>query len=153
MKKKCFLICAAAALTLGCAVGFAPLEANAQTVPMTQAVITDEAIPYVELADADYDSVYDIDAALGQDNSYEYVTTGSESKKKSVDWVKVILISVAISAVVTGITVFVIYRGYKHNGETEPYEFTKKAPLELTGQEDTLVDVRVTTRTINRDNN
>lgn len=143
MKKKCFLICAAAALTLGCAVSAAPVTANAQAEPRAQIVsYEDEA----QAAYVDYSA----------DDEYDHVITpmsSTTSKNKSVNWVKVILISVAISLLVTGVTVFFIYRGYKHNGETEPYEFTKKAPLELTEKEDTLVDVRITTRRIESDNN
>ena len=45
-----------------------------------------------------------------------------------------------------------IYRGYKYNGQTEPYEFKDKAPLELREKEDVLIDVRVTTEHIERDN-
>ena len=142
MKKKCFLVCAAAALTLGCAVSFAPINAQAQAEPQIQAVMAEDDAQIV-YADYDYNA----------ESDYEITTMSSSSKKTktSGDWVKIILISVLISAVVTGITVFFIYRGYKHNGETEPYEYTKKAPLELTGQEDTLVDVRVTSRKINND--
>ena len=117
MKKKAFLLCAAAAVTLTASVSVCAL---------------------------DYDHDYDYDSG------YHYADT-TTAKKKSPDWLKIILISLGISLVVTGITVFFIYNGYKNNGKTEPYEYTKKAPLELTDKADELVDVRVTTRTIHRD--
>ncbi len=144
MKKKYFLICAAA-LAVAASVSFGAMTVNAQDeiVPETAAAVQADT--------AGADAVY-IDYA--HDN-YEYdyytttATTGS-TKKKSVNWLQVILISVGISAIVTGITVAIIYKGYKHNGMTEPYEYTKKAPLELTDKEDELVDVRVTSRKIER---
>ena len=58
-----------------------------------------------------------------------------------------------ISIIGTGLIVYFIYRGYKYNGMTEPYEFKNKAPLELKDREDALIDVHVTTRRIERNNN
>lgn len=77
----------------------------------------------------------------------------AEAPKKSKNWVKIILIALAVSLVITGITVYMIFRRYKYNGQTEPYEFKEKAPLELKEKEDVLIDVRVTSVHINRDNN
>ena len=77
----------------------------------------------------------------------------AEAPKKSKNWVKIILIALAVSLVITGITVYMIFRRYKYNGQTEPYEFKEKAPLELKEKEDVLIDVQVTSVHINRDNN
>ncbi len=67
----------------------------------------------------------------------------------SPDMVKVIIIAVVIGAVVTGLTVFIIYHGYKANGMTEPYPYNDKAPLELTEANDILVDTIVKKERIN----
>lgn len=92
------------------------------------------------LTDHDYDSGYEI-----------ALTANSNSENKDTDWLKIILISLGISILVTGITVYFIYKGYKYNGMTEPYEFKDKAPLDLTDSEDVLIDVHVTSVHINRD--
>lgn len=141
MKIKAFLLCAAAALTLTTAVSFAALPVQAQTQPAPAVVEQTPNNDEVAIVPLDYTDNND-HAASSQ--------TGSAAKKKSPNWVKITLISLGISLAVTGITVFIIRKGYKQNGMTEPYEYTKKAPLELTDSADELVDVRVTSRTIER---
>lgn len=110
-------------------------EPAAQTV-----TVTDAETP--EIITVDYNYTYEYD---------EYEVNESSKKNKKKDWVKIILVGLGISIVVTGITVYMIYRSYKYNGMTEPYEYKNKAPLELTEKEDQLVDVHVTKRHINKD--
>ena len=148
MKKKAFLLCAAAAVTLTASVSVCALPVMAQTEPAPAAAVQTLGEDQVTVVPMDYS--YDYDHDYDYDSGYHYADT-TTAKKKSPDWLKIILISLGISLVVTGITVFFIYNGYKNNGKTEPYEYTKKAPLELTDKADELVDVRVTTRTIHRD--
>ncbi len=64
----------------------------------------------------------------------------TEKPKKERNIVKSVAISLGIGIVGTGIIVFLIYRGYKTNGQTEPYLYTKKAPLDLSVSTDTLVN-------------
>lgn len=56
-----------------------------------------------------------------------------------------------ISAVITGLAVGGIYRGYKYNGRTEPYPYNRKAPLELTGKEDVMIDRQIRREKIERE--
>lgn len=65
---------------------------------------------------------------------------------------KIILVSFAIGVVVSGVTVFIIFRSYKTNGQTEPYTYKKKAPLTLTKSEDIHVDTKIVRKKIERDN-
>ena len=98
-----------------------------------------------------------VPVTAGETEGYDIVpldtASSSSSEGKSVNWVKIILISLAISAVVTGIAIYMIYRGYKYNGMTEPYEFKHKAPLHLQEREDALIDVHVTSVHIEHNNN
>lgn len=94
-------------------------------------------------------------AVYGYDGDYDYdiiQTAESSSSESKKNWLKIILIALGISIIGTGIIVYIIYRGYKYNGMTEPYEYKDKAPLELSDREDVLIDVHVTTRHIERDN-
>ena len=52
----------------------------------------------------------------------------------------------------TGITVFLIWHGYKTNGQSEPYTYKKNAPLTITNSEDVHVDTIVNRRKIERNN-
>ncbi len=66
---------------------------------------------------------------------------------------KTILIAAGVSIAATGITVFLIWHGYKTNGQSEPYTYKKNAPLELTKSEDVHVDTIVNRRKIERNDN
>lgn len=83
--------------------------------------------------------------------SEEYQTL-SAADHEQPDLVKIILRSFGIGAVVSGVTVFIIFRRYKTNGQTEPYTYKKKAPLTLTKSEDIHVDTKIVRRKIERDN-
>lgn len=65
---------------------------------------------------------------------------------------KTIAIAIGVSILATGITVFLIFNSYKTNGQSEPYTYKKKAPLELSDAEDIHVDTIVTRTKIERDN-
>ncbi len=80
-------------------------------------------------------------------------TTGDSTTKtkEPKNLLKIILISVGISAVVSVVSVIVIRSGYKSNGKSEPYPYDKKAPLNLTLKEDTLIDTQVTKTKIERE--
>lgn len=113
--------------------------------------------PAAQVMTADYQEDYQITPVdqeyIGYDDEYEYYQdeNGEVTKKEKKNWVKIILIALGISLVITGIIIYAIYRSYKYNGMTEPYEYKNKAPLELTEREDQLIDVRVTSRHINND--
>lgn len=145
MKKKHFLsssaavLAAAAAISI-CTMGVFAVENTAPETNITPAIQTEA---YSEYNDTDF-YIQAVNKKSGE---------SSNQKEKSVNRANIILISFGISALVTGITIYVIYSGYKHNGRTEPYEYTKKAPLELTEEQDDLVDVRVTSVRIERNDN
>ncbi|MBQ8132820.1 MAG: hypothetical protein IJ192_00155 [Clostridia bacterium] len=99
---------------------------------------------------AEDDDLGDNTTAAAQAEEYQEL---SSSRSEKPNMVRVVLISLGISVVVTGLTVHSIYRGYKYNGQTEPYQYSKKAPLQLTLAEDELIDTQVTKRRIERRNN
>ena len=66
---------------------------------------------------------------------------------------KTIAIAVGVSILATGITVFLIWHGYKTNGQSEHYTYKKNAPLTITNSEDVHVDTIVNRRKIERNNN
>lgn len=66
---------------------------------------------------------------------------------------KTVAIAVGVSILATGITVFLIWHGYKTNGQSEPYTYKKNAPLQLTQSEDVHVDTIVNRRKIERNRN
>lgn len=146
MKIRRVFSCAAAALALSACVCAAAPCAAAENFPDAAAVretVTENNEN--NIVRVEYDGGYKYDDAVSSDSS--------SPKKKEVSWPKIILISLAISAVVTGVTVFFIYNSYKNNGKTEPYKFTEKAPLDLSEKTDSLVDVRVTKRRIEQNKN
>ncbi len=138
-----FAVIAAAAAVSSCSMAVSA-EYDAPELPVEEPAAQVVTVDYdgsPEIIDVDYDYHFDYD---------EYEVTEKSSKKK--DWVKIILVALGVSIVVTGVTVYMIYRSYKYNGMTEPYEYKDKAPLELTEKEDQLVDVHVTKRHINKEN-
>ena len=143
--KRTAAVCAAALLTFGGLTVSAAAEDT--TAP---AIVTETA----DMLPTD-NTVVTVPVTGGEQDDYDIVTldTGSSSDKQEKNWGKIILIAVIISIIGTGLIVYFIYRGYKYNGMTEPYEFKNKAPLELKDREDALIDVHVTTRRIERNNN
>ncbi len=142
-------ILSAAAAISSC--GALAVEAAADPAEPEAAAVTMAQNPEDEVTIAPVKKVL-----VSEDSTYKYYIddqTLKESKEKKTSWVKVILVALGVSAVITGVVVYIIYRGYKYNGMTEPYEYKNKAPLELREREDQLVDVHVTSRKINRDNN
>ena len=131
----------AAALTLLCC----GISASAESVIAADAPAAAAAEENAGAAFYGYDGDYD----------YDIITTANSgiSEKEEKNWVKIIIVALVVSLLATGIIIFVIYRGYKYNGMTEPYEYKNKAPLELSDREDVLIDVHVTTRHIERNNN
>lgn len=150
MKKRIFskttaVLCAAAAIACCTAASAAELNDTAAdaTAAAEYAAEVPEAVTVTDYYDYGYDYYGD-----GYDYHYDHYER-HESKHK--DWLKIILIALGASAAITGITVWIIYRGYKYNGMTEPYEYKNKAGLDLAVREDNLVDVHVTSVHINRD--
>ncbi len=131
----------AAALTLLCC----GISASAESVIAADAPAAAAAEENAGAAFYGYDGDYD----------YDIITTANSgsSEKEEKNWVKIIIVALVVSLLATGIIIFVIYRGYKYNGMTEPYEYKNKAPLELSDREDVLIDVHVTTRHIEKNNN
>lgn len=146
MKIRRILSCAAAVLAVSaCACMFtlgASAEEHMNAAAVQETVTENNGNNIVKV---EYDSGYKYDAVDSQ--------SSSSKNKEEVSWPKLILISLGISAVVTGITVLFIYNSYKNNGQTEPYKYNEKAPLELSEKTDSLVDVRVTKRRIEQNNN
>ncbi len=143
IKRAAVVLSAAVLLAAG---GTAAYAAADDTVPEIQPVTAAAEANEYEITPVDYTyDHYEVNV-----DSNGNVTA---KEKKSKNWVEIILVALGISVVVTGITVYVIYRGYKYNGMTEPYEFKNKAPLDLREKEDQLIDVHVTSVHINRDNN
>ncbi len=155
MKIKHLLIRTLMVMLVACSVmlcGFAVSAAAAEPLPELTTVT--ENAPALTTADItlSQDTDTTVGSLSGEDGYTIELTDTSSGSKKSVNWLKIILISVGISLVITIIVVLVIYNGYKSNGQTEPYEFKNKAPLDLKETEDILVDVSVTSVHINRDN-
>lgn len=127
----------------------APLQENTAAVMTVNVGNGPEA---VYTADTDtFDYGYDV-YGDSYDYHYDHYERNVSGSKGDKNWVKIILIALGVSLAVTGITVYIIYRGYKYNGMTEPYEYKNKAGLDLAVKEDRLVDVHVTSVHINRDN-
>ncbi len=68
----------------------------------------------------------------------------------SVNMGRTIGTSLVVSIIGSVVAVLVVFGRYKFNGRTEPYPYTRKAPLELTDSEDVLVDQYVKTERIER---
>lgn len=80
-----------------------------------------------------------------------YSSTSQPRGQRPVNWFKVGGMAFLISTIGTIVTVAMIYRGYKYNGRTEPYPYSRKAPLELTDSEDILIDTQIRRERIERD--
>jgi len=81
------------------------------------------------------------------DDDYYY---DDYAQARPVNWFKVVGGAFLVSTIGTIVIVAIIYGGYKFNGRTEPYPYTRKAPLELTGTEDILVDTQIRRERIDR---
>lgn len=92
-------------------------------------------------------------AAAEEQQTPDELDALASSRSSEKDPFKIIAYSLGISIVVTGFTVVKIYRSYKYNGQTEPYQYTKNAPLSLTRTNDELIDREVNRRKIERNNN
>ena len=68
----------------------------------------------------------------------------------SVNMGRTIGTSLVVSIIGSVVAVLVVFGRYKFNGRTEPYPYTRKAPLELTDSEDVLVDQYIKTERIER---
>lgn len=146
---KRYLSKAFAVLAAALAISSCGMMASAAQTDMT-AALSMQTMAETDITADENGNIY-----YGEDDQYVYSVDdqGEIVKTEKKNWVKIILVALVISGLATGITVFIIYRGYKYNGMTEPYEFKNKAPLSLTEKEDMLIDVHVTSRHINRDNN
>ena len=80
-------------------------------------------------------------------------SSSSSSTKETKNVGKTIAISLGISLVATGVTVFFIAHSYKTNGQSEPYTYKKQAPLTLSQSQDIHIDTRITRRKIERNDN
>ena len=89
-----------------------------------------------------------------QQTAYDYYDDGYyddyAAGARPVDWFKVGGGAFLISTIGTIVIVIWIYSGYKFNGQTEPYSYSRKAPLELTGSEDVLIDRQIRRERIER---
>lgn len=81
-------------------------------------------------------------------NRTETVSTKREEPKNMG---RIILTAAGISIVVSLCSVIYIFHSYKTNGQSEPYPYDKKAPLELTEREDIMIDRKVERERINHD--
>ena len=71
--------------------------------------------------------------------------------RNEINWFRAIGTSLLVSVIGSGIAVAVVFSRYKFNGKTEPYPYNRKAPLELTGTEDVLIDRQIIRERIERD--
>lgn len=79
--------------------------------------------------------------------------TAEKKPKKERNLGKGIAIGLGVGVVGTGISVFLVWRSYKTNGQSEPYLYTKKAPLDLSESRDTLIDTIIDKTKIEKQNN
>ena len=93
---------------------------------------------------------YDTNMSAEQMAYDDYYDDGYYSDSRPVSMGRTIGTSVVVSIVGSVIAVLVVWGRYKFNGRTEPYPYTRKAPLELTDREDVLVDRYVKTERIER---
>lgn len=104
----------------------------------------------VSFAAYDYETDVNTMVTSESDDTYSVENMSRDYHDDNPDMGKVIIVAIAVSALVTGITVFIICHSYKTNGMTEPYPYNQKAPLQLTEADDMLVDTKVTKVRINK---
>ena len=90
-------------------------------------------------------------SAAPEESSASQTSSAQNTKNKSdKNPVKIILISLGVALVVSGVSVFLVAHGYKNNGKTEPYPYNKKAPLDLRVRDDIHIDTQIEKRKIEK---
>ena len=109
--------------------------------------------------DADAPVVVTVDIDKGEqtvqtdaDSSPEIVKV-KKSSGGSHNIVRAVIVGLVIGVVGAAIFIFVNISGYKNNGQSEPYPFNSKAPLDLKLHDDVLINTEVTKRKLQNNNN
>lgn len=82
---------------------------------------------------------------------YDKRTESNHTEREQKNMSRIILTAAGVSIVVTAFAVFSIWNSYKTNGQSEPYPYDDKAPLQITDSDDILVDTHVERKLIKRD--
>ena len=132
-KTKSFLLRLSAVMLLAFAMMFGAMSVSA---------VYEEQDTNISAEQMAYDDYYD--------DYYDDGHYNTASRSGNTDWGRTIGTSLVVSIVGSIVAVIFVYHGYKFNGRTEPYQYTRKAPLELTDSEDVLVDKYLKTERIER---
>ena len=97
-----------------------------------------------------YDDAECINDPSVQQTAYDYYENNS-SYRMETNWGRAIGTSVLVSVIGSVVVVAFVFGRYKFHGRTEPYQYNRKAPLELTGSEDILIDTQIKRERIERD--
>ncbi len=85
------------------------------------------------------------------DDYYDDYYENNSSYRMRTNWGRAIGTSVLVSVIGSVVVVAFVFGRYKFHGRTEPYPYNRKAPLELTGSEDILIDTQIRRERIERD--
>jgi len=105
---------------------------------------------FVTTAVCAYDDAECINDPSVQQTAYDYYENNS-SYRMGTNWGRAIGTSVLVSVIGSVVVVAFVFSRYKFHGRTEPYPYNRKAPLELTGSEDILIDTQIRRERIERD--
>ena len=97
-----------------------------------------------------YDDAECINNPSVQQTAYDYYENNSSYRMRT-NWGRAIGTSVLVSVIGSVVVVAFVFGRYKFHGRTEPYQYNRKAPLELTGSEDILIDTQIRRERIERD--
>ncbi len=114
------------------------------------AVLAAVMMIFVTTAVCAYDDAECINNPSVQQTAYDYYENNS-SYRMGTNWGRAIGTSVLVSVIGSVVVVAFVFGRYKFHGRTEPYPYNRKAPLELTGSEDILIDTQIRRERIERD--
>lgn len=114
------------------------------------AVLAAVMMIFVTTAVCAYDDAECINDPSVQQTAYDYYENNS-SYRMGTNWGRAIGTSVLVSVIGSVVVVAFVFGRYKFHGRTEPYPYNRKAPLELTGSEDILIDTQIRRERIERD--
>ena len=114
------------------------------------AVLAAVMMIFVTTAVCAYDDAECINDPSVQQTAYDYYENNSSYRMRT-NWGRAIGTSVLVSVIGSVVVVAFVFGRYKFHGRTEPYPYNRKAPLELTGSEDILIDTQIRRERIERD--
>ena len=115
------------------------------------AVLAAVMMIFVTTAVCAYDDAECINDPSVQQTAYDYYDENNSSYRMRTNWGRAIGTSVLVSVIGSVVVVAFVFGRYKFHGRTEPYPYNRKAPLELTGSEDILIDTQIRRERIERD--